>query len=431
MQAKVGFISLGCDKNRVESEYMISLVSKEFNVVDTVEEADVVIINTCAFIQSAVQESIDTIMDAASYGVKIIVTGCLPMRYRDMSDQELLPEVSAFLDNQHYADIVSVVYTVLEDGKKTLKNHGVKEPMSGERVLTTPMHYANLRIADGCDNACAYCAIPKIRGGYRAVPPQKLYDEARSLMDNYGTKEFILVAQDVTRYASQGVDLLGLIEGLEKAGVPYMRLMYCYPELVTPALIQRIAHDPHLAPYLDLPLQHIDNDILISMNRKSRETEIRALLERLKAENITVRSTFISGFPGESEQAHQKLLAFIKEGWIDYAGFFPYYREEGTAAYKMPNQIPQRVKKARVSQLSAAESEIVRANMQSLVGRTVSVTFDQIDYNKNLFVGHTERMHPEMDSKVYFKSAAPVEMGSVYNVRIDSVRGIDVRGKTV
>ena len=427
---KVGVISLGCDKNRVESEYMISLLSKEFDVVDDISACDAVIINTCAFIESAVKESIDTIMEAASYGVKIIVTGCFNMRYKNIGEEIEFPEVSAFVDNQHYTNICEVVYNVCEGGKVRLKNKGISDPLSGERVLTTPMHYANLRIADGCDNCCTYCAIPKIRGGYKAVAPEKLVNETKYLSDNYGTREFILVAQDVSRYRYGDVDLLDLIDMLEEAGAKKLRLMYCYPEAVTKDLLTRIAEDEKILPYIDLPLQHIDDGILSAMNRKSNEESVRKLLNELKEKNITVRSTFISGFPGETITQHEKLLSFIKEGLIDYAGFFPYFREEGTKAYSMKGQIPQREKKRRVKELLAAETTVIKEAQSKLIGKTLSVTFDYIDYDKELFVGHTDRTHPETDPKVYFKSSFPIETGGVYDVVVKRVVGLDLKGET-
>jgi len=430
-KAKVGLISLGCDKNRVESEYMLALLAKEFDIVNQLDQADVVIINTCGFIESAVKESIDTIMDASSYGVKIIVTGCLNMRYKNLGDDQLLPEVSAFVDNQHYPNICQIVYNVLEGEQENLKNKGLKEPISGERILTTPMHYANLRIADGCDNHCTYCAIPRIRGGYKAVPPESLVKEVRYLIDNYGTSEFILVAQDVSRYRYQDVDLLNLLDKIESAGAKKLRLMYCYPEAVSKDLIKRLSFDDKILPYIDLPLQHVDDVVLKAMNRKSTYAEIISLLEDLKSNDITVRSTFISGFPGESEEQHQKLLNFIKQGYIDYAGFFPYFREEGTKAYSMPDQIKQSVKKRRVSELRAAETEIVLNRANQTVGKTLKVTFDYVDFDKNRFVGHTDRTHPETDPKVFIKSKTPLETGREYDVLIKGVTGLDLKGENV
>lgn len=426
---KVSLISLGCDKNRVESEYLLSLLSKEFEIVT--EEVDVVVINTCAFIRSAEEESLATILNEHAKGAKVIVTGCLPMRHRKEDLLEEMPQVSAFLDNQHYANICEVVYNVYENKRIRLQNHGVQEPICLERMLDNNPHYAFLRIADGCDNCCAYCAIPRIRGGYRAVAPDKIVKEAQFLMDNYNTEEFILVAQDVTRYRYGETDLIGLIDKLEDAGVNKIRLMYCYPEAVTHDLIMRIAKDPHIVKYIDIPLQHIDDDILKSMNRRSTEAEIIKLLDELIANGITVRSTFITGFPGETKKQFQKLVDFIEKGYITYAGFFPYYREYDTPAFSFDGQVREFVKKRRLKQLEKAQSNVTYHKMKEHVGRVEKVTFDYIDYDKDLFVGHLDIQHPTVDTKVYFTSKEMVEQGQVYDVRITGLDGFDLIGEIV
>lgn len=426
---KVSLISLGCDKNRVESEYLLSLLSKEFEIVT--EEVDVVVINTCAFIRSAEEESLATILDEYGKGAKVIVTGCLPMRHRKEDLLKEMPKVSAFVDNQHYASICEVVYNVYENKRIRLQNHGVQEPICLERMLDNNPHYAFLRIADGCDNCCAYCAIPRIRGGYRAVAPDKIVKEAQFLMDNYNTEEFILVAQDVTRYRYGETDLIGLIDKLEDAGVKKIRLMYCYPEMVTHDLIWRIAKDPHIVKYIDIPLQHIDDDILKSMNRRSTEADIIKLLNELIANGITVRSTFITGFPGETKQQFKKLVEFIEKGYITYAGFFPYYREYDTPAFSFDGQVKESVKKRRLKKLEKAQSKVTYLKMKEHVGKTEQVTFDYIDYDRDLFVGHTDIQHPTVDTKVYFTSNELVEQGQTYDVRITGLDGFDLIGEIV
>lgn len=428
---KVGLISLGCDKNKVESEYMLNIIAKEHQLVNDVSDADVVVINTCAFIESAVKEGIDTIMSVAQYGVKIIVTGCLPMRYRKTDFLELMPEVSAFLDNQHYTEIAQVVYNVYEGERESLKNQGLKSPMCGERLLSSNSSYAYLRIADGCDNCCSYCAIPKIRGGYRAVDKWDLVKEARYLVDNFGTRELILVAQDVSRYKTGSDDLHSLLDELEKTSVEKIRLMYCYPEAIDERLVLRLAQDSKLIPYLDMPLQHIDNRILSLMNRKCTTEEIYEKLELLKRYDITLRSTFIAGFPSETEDEFKKLLSFIEAGNIDYAGFFPYFREEGTVAYSLDGQLPKSVKNKRALALEKAQSYVTREKQKQLLNTTQQVTFDYIDYEKNQFVGHTDRNHPEVDTKVFFKADFPVEQGERYSVKIKRLHGLDLVGECV
>ncbi len=428
---KVGLISLGCDKNKVESEYMLHLIAQDHELVTDVSEADVVVINTCAFIESAVKESIDTIMDISSLGPKVIVTGCLPMRYRNSDFLDLLPEVSAFLDNQHYTKISEVVYNVYDGERKVFKNQGLKSPYCGERLLSSNSSYAYLRIADGCDNCCSYCAIPKIRGGYRAVDKESLVGEARYLVDNFGIKELILVAQDVSRYKTSSDDLHSLLDELEKTPVKKIRLMYCYPEAIDEKLVSRLAQEDKLVPYLDMPLQHIDNRILSLMNRKCTTEQIYEKIELLKKYNITLRSTFIAGFPSETEAEFNRLLSFIEQGNIDYAGFFHFFREEGTVAYSLDGQLPKSIKNKRALALEKAQSIVTRDNHKKLINTIQQVTFDYIDYEKNEFVGHTDRNHPEVDTKVYFKSSFPVEQGEQYSVKISKLRGLDLKGECV
>ena len=429
MKIKVSLIGLGCDKNRVESEYLLASLSKEFEIVSS--GADVTIINTCAFIKSAIEESVDNIFDEASKGAKIIVTGCLPMRYKKEDLLKNFPEVSAFVDNQYYADICKIVYEVAGDKRVRLQNHGLKDPICMERMLDGITHYAYLRIADGCNNRCSYCAIPRIRGGYKAVSKEKIVTEAKSLIERYQTKEFILVAQDVSRYTDGETDLIGLIDLLEDAGVEKIRLMYCYPEAVTDELVERIATDPKIVKYLDIPLQHINDDILKSMNRLSTKESVVKLLETLVAKGITVRSTFITGFPGETDEQHEELLSFIRSGLITYAGFFPYYREEGTPAYSFEGQIKKSVKLKRLKELENAQTIVTLDKMKQYLNKVVSVTFDYIDYEKNLFVGHMDCQHPTVDTKVYFKSDEPVEQGQVYSVIVKSIKRLDLIGETI
>lgn len=426
---KVSLISLGCDKNRVESEYLLNLLSSEFEIVP--EGGDVVVINTCAFIESAINESINNIFAEYDRGAKVIVTGCFPMRYKKENLLEEMPEVSAFVDNQHYANICEVVYNVCVGERVRLQNQGINTPICLTRTLDGLAHYAYLRIADGCSNCCTYCAIPKIRGRYMALPPEKIVAEAKDLMTRYGTREFILVAQDVSRYEYEGTNLLGLIDMLEAEGVEKLRLMYCYPEAVTDELIERIANDSKIAKYIDVPLQHINDDILKAMNRRSDKAQIITLLNKLIAKGITVRSTFITGFPGETSKQHKELLTFIKEGYITFAGFFPYYREEGTLAYKLPKQISKRVKNHRLATLEKAQTRVTLNYLQKLLGTVQTVTFDNIDYDRNQFVGHIDGTHPTVDSKIYFTSDFTVNQGEDYKVLIKSIHKLDLVGETI
>lgn len=428
---RVGVVSLGCDKNRVDSENMLGFLRGSCDIVTDYEQCDVVIINTCAFLQSAVREAIDAIMEAAATGVKIIVTGCLPMRYASIAEQDLLPEVSAFLDNQHYADIVQTVYTVLEGGRVVAKNEGVKPTdISPDRVLTTPLHYAYLKVAEGCDNRCAYCAIPAIRGPYVSTPLPDLVAEATRLAAQ-GVTELILVAQDVTRYRWQGHDLMALLDALETTDIAHIRLMYCYPDKVTPALLDRIEHDPKLCRYIDIPMQHASDSVLRAMRRHSTAAQLHEMMDYIRANtHIRVRSTFMVGFPGETQQDVDCLVDFLRRYRLEYAGFFAFSAEEGTPAYAMP-QLSAKVKRQRKAQVEKVQSAIMREIAMGYVGREVDVILDVIDMQNQCFVGHTDWMHPETDNKVYFTAAFPVTTGHTYRVRIDKVRRLDLVGEAV
>lgn len=428
---KVGVVSLGCDKNRVDSENMLGFLSREFDIVSSYEDADVVIINTCAFLESAVKESVDAIMEAAGHNVKLIVTGCLPMRYPQIAEQNLIPEVSAFLDNQHYATIVETVYNVLE-GRRDVRKNGEAKPtdISPDRVLTTPMHYAYLKIAEGCNNRCAFCAIPYIRGRYVSTPVDDLMAEAKRLVDD-GVEELILVAQDVTRYRCGDVDLLGLLDRLETLPVRLIRLMYCYPEAVTPTLLARIEHDDKLAKYIDVPMQHVSDTVLRAMRRRSSRADLERMMDYVRDNtHVRVRSTFMVGFPGETEADVDELIDFLQRRRIEYAGFFAFSPEEGTPAYDMP-QIPAKVKRARLKKVEAVQSAIMADIAKGYVGQTIEVTMDSVDYDKQCFVGHADWMHPEIDNKVYFGADFHVVEGQRYLVRIDKTSKLDLVGTAV
>ena len=419
---------MGCDKNRVDSENMIGFLSRDFDIVNQYEDADVVIINTCSFLQSAVKESIDAIMEAATHDVKLIVTGCLPQRYPEIAAQNMMPEVSAFLDNQHYATIVDTVYNVLEGGKEVRKNASpTPVATSPDRVLTTPLHYAYLKIAEGCNNRCAFCAIPYIRGNYVSTPVQTLVEEAERLVEG-GVEELIVVAQDVTRYRDGEVDLMGLLDRLEALPVRTIRLMYCYPEQVTKALLDRIERSPKLAKYIDVPMQHASDNVLRAMRRRSTHADLAELMDYVREHtHIKVRSTFMVGFPYETEEDVDCLVDFLRRYRIEYAGFFAYSAEEGTPAASF-EQVPAKVKKARLKRVEAVQSAIMREIAEGYLGQTIEVTMDYIDYERNLFAGHADWMHPEIDNKVYFESAFPVQTGRRYLVRIDKISKLDLVG---
>lgn len=415
---KIGMISLGCDKNRVDSERMLFLLRLAgFTLTEDPAEAEVIIVNTCAFIESAKKEAIDTVFDMAAYKAngklkKLIVTGCFAQRYPDVE----FPEVDRFLPIAEEERIVSVVCE--EMGIEYL-------PCAGEgRVLTTPAHYAYLKIADGCNNRCSYCAIPSIRGKYRSVPIEELVREAAALKKE-GVQELILVAQDTTYY---GIDLYkkqalcDLIRELEKIGFWKIRLLYAYAERITDELIELMAKSRVLAHYIDIPLQHIDDGILRKMGRPSQEQKIRETLQKLRAKvpDIAIRSTFIVAFPSETEEENEKLRTFIEEGACDYAGFFIYSPEEGTKAYDMKPRINKSVARKRLLACEKAQSAATVAMQKKYVGKTVPVIYEGIDFDKQLFYGRSEYNAPDVDTKVFFTAGFAPEPGRIYNVKITS-----------
>lgn len=431
---KIGAISLGCDKNRVDTEKMLSrLVSAGHILVGSEEDADVIIVNTCAFTEDAKNEAIDEILTAVGYkqdfGKKIIVTGCLPQRYMlDLAKE--FPEVDAFLGIADYDQICDVVSKVTAGDK--VYGGGQGDCFYPDRVLTTPYHYAYLKIADGCNNHCTYCAIPSIRGKYRSEKIEDLLTEAEKLSDD-GVKEIILVAQDVTRY---GIDLYGeprlieLVLELEKS-FERIRLMYLEPEAIDDRLIDFIATEPKVVKYADVPFQHIDSDLLKKMGRHTDENYTRRLVEKLKKAGITIRSSFICGFPTEREDAYSKLKQFIADGNIDYAGFFAYSREEGTAADRLDGHLDEKVKEARAEELRALQTEVILKRNSEMIGKVFEVIYDDIDFDKQMFVGRTEFQAPDVDNVTYFVSDSEVHIGETYKVQILSCDGIDLVGKTV
>ena len=433
---KIGAISLGCDKNRVDTEKMLArLVSGGHTLVGNEEDADVIIVNTCAFTDDAKSEAIDEILSAVSHKKhskkkKIIVTGCLPQRYMETLEKEF-PEVDAFLGIADYDNILDTVEKITK-GDKIFGGACGDEFYSG-RVLTTPYHYAYLKIADGCNNHCTYCAIPSIRGKYRSEKMEDLLLEAKGL-EKEGVKELILVAQDVTRY---GIDfdgkshLVELVDALSQMDFDLIRLLYLEPEAIDDSIIDMIVSNPKVAKYADVPLQHIDGDTLKRMGRRAGEDYTRALIKKMREKGITLRSSFICGFPGESDEAHQKLVEFIREGNIDYAGFFAYSREEGTPADRLSDHLDDEIKVARAERLRAIQTEVINRRNQQLIGKTVKVIYDEIDYDKQLFLGRAGFQTPDIDNVVYFTADKEVHIGEFYDVEITGVDGIDLVGKVL
>ena len=434
---KIGLISLGCDKNRVDSERALALIKERAILTNEIENANVVVINTCAFLESAREEAINTIFEVNSLrenGVleKIVVTGCLPQKFiGDMFDE--LVEVDVFLGFLDYDLLFDALELAYKGERVNFVNKNKKVSIKN-RVLTTPCHYSYLKIADGCNNKCTYCLIPKIRGAYTSVKMEELIEEAKSLGE---LKELILVAQDVTRY---GIDIYGecklveLIKELSKLdNVEKIRLLYCYPDMITNELIDEIASNDKVLKYIDIPLQHSENNILKLMNRKgSRESYLKlinTLKERVKG--IAIRSTFITGFPGETDKDFEGLVDFVKKAKLFNAGFFAYSREEDTPAYKLPNQVEDSVKQKRLKKLYAVQQKISCENLKQFKNTKIKVTCDGIDYEKQSFYGRSDCFAPDIDGKVYFNYDGVISQGETYEVLITKTYNYDMYGEAV
>lgn len=434
----VAVISLGCDKNRIDTEHMLYRISRGgFGIVD-IADADVIIVNTCAFIESARQESIDTILQCAELKKSgrcksLIVTGCLPQKYA----AELvpaLPEVDAFLGAFEYDKIVDAIERSGAAETAAISEECVSERerfVSAEntgRLLTTFPHVAYLKIAEGCNNKCTFCTIPSIRGAYRSRPKSDIVSEAEKLAKD-GVKELILVAQDVTRYGTDiGESLISLLDALESIDGITLRLLYCYPEQVTDALIDKIADSPKIAKYIDIPVQHYSDKILKLMNRKTTGARIEALIKKLHARGITVRTTLMVGFPGETETEFGELCEFVKRAKPEYAGVFAYSKEDGTPAARLSGQVKTADKRKRVKRLGEICTSVTREFNRGLCGQTLNVLYEDVDYDKNLFMGRAQFQAPDVDGRVYFK-ADGVDVGNVYRVKITDSDDYDLYGE--
>lgn len=433
----IAIVSLGCDKNKVDTEQMLyTLQQGGYIFTNDFANANIIIVNTCAFIQSARKEAIDNILQCAAYkldGVceKLIVTGCLPQKYIKDGIAKDLPEVDAFLGVGAYSDICNIIDN-LYSGKRVI-NINFQDDENINRFITTPQHYSYLKIAEGCDSTCTFCTIPSIRGKFRSRSIQSLVDEAKMLVDK-GSKELILVAQDVTNFGGDiNTNLLQLLDKLSKIdGIEWMRLMYCYPELVTKELITQISQNPKIAKYLDVPLQHISDKILKLMGRRNNKQQTLDLIYNIKSidPDIAIRSTFMTGFPGETDTEYEELKDFLVRYPFDHAGFFAYSREEGTPSYKLPNQVPQSIKNTRLKDLYFLQKQINYSTLTQKIGSIQKVLYEDIDYNKSLFIGRSQHSAPDIDSLVYFKGNN-LDVGNFYNIKITGVKGYDLIGKQV
>ncbi len=401
---RVYFVNLGCPKNLVDSEMLMGeLAVNEVAIVTNAADATAIVVNTCGFIEDAKRESIETIVEALQLKEKedkqVFVTGCLSQRYREELQQEF-PEVDGFFGAR---DIPKIAVDLA--GKLGLS--GEKAP-SGVRVVTTTPAYAYVKIAEGCDNACSFCAIPLIRGKHKSRPKEEIVREVRHLGE-HGVREIVLISQDTTYYGRDlhdGSSLVGLLQELDKTeDLDWIRLLYTYPDRITDDLIQILAESDRVCPYIDVPIQHISNRVLKQMRRGSRGEKIRALIQKLRARipDVAIRTSVMVGFPGETEEDFRELLDFVAETQFEHLGVFKFSREEDTTAYDLPGQIPEEVKQERYELIQDVQQDIVLQVNQKLVGRTLEVLIDDFDEEQGVYLGRTRFDAPEIDNRVLLK----------------------------
>lgn len=439
MAIKVGFVSLGCPKNLLNTEVMLAkLVDHGMELVAEDIEADVIVINTCAFIESAKNEAIENILDIAwlkkNRSLKgIVVTGCLPQRYREEIFKEM-PEVNCILGTGSLDDICEAVEVAYKGGTFSSFGDIDKVALGGERVVTTPEYFAYVQIAEGCDNFCSYCVIPSIRGRFRSRNMTEIVDEVKDLA-SIGVREVCLVAQDTTRY---GEDIYGtyaldsLIEEISKIDeIKWIRILYCYPDRITDGLIEEFKTNDKLLKYIDMPIQHINDDILSAMNRRDTSAGIKSIIDKLRREipGIVIRTTVIVGFPGETEKQYKELRDFIKETKFERLGVFEYSREEGTPAYDMPNQVPESVKKKRMEAIMSDQNRIHNDFNAKFVGSELEVLCEGYDEVSESFYGRSYADAPDIDGKIYFSSPKRIREGEFVKVAVTEVIDYDLVGK--
>lgn len=431
---RIGVISLGCDKNRVDTEKMLARLTENHFLTNEISNAEIIVINTCAFLKQARKEAIEQILLAIeekknNTAEKIIVTGCLPQKWSSDLYSEL-SEVDAFLGVSDYERIDEAIDRIYNNERIVF----VSEPknISGTKRVLTTKDYAYLKIADGCFNHCTYCLIPYIRGKYRSVREEELIKEAKSLGD---VKELILVAQDVTSYGKdlgQEFNLVRLIQKLSALEtVCGIRLLYCYPEGVTDELLKEFFTNPKMIRYIDIPMQHASDSVLKRMGRKGTFKEYLDLIERLKkkVKGIAIRSTFITGFPGETEEDFNILKDFITKAELNNAGFFKYSREEGTPAYKLDNQLSEKIKNSRLKKLYTLQKRVVKKLSKGLIGKIFSVTVEGFDFNLLTYFGRAYFNAPDIDGKIYFFSGEELTKGQTVNVKILKAEDYDLFGE--
>lgn len=437
------FISLGCDKNLVDSENMLGLLHENgFQIINEEQDADIIVINTCCFIKDAKEESINTILEMAEYKKSgklkaLIVTGCMAERYKEDIMSEI-PEVDALLGTTSFAEIITIIDSLTEGEKRSsFRSLDELPTVSTKRLLTSGSHFAYLKIAEGCDKHCTYCIIPKVRGNYRSVPMDNLVKEAEYLGEQ-GVKELILVAQETTLY---GVDLYGektfpkLLKALCKVnGIEWIRILYCYPEEITEELIEVIKEEPKVCNYLDLPIQHASDRILKQMGRKTNKADLVRIIHQLRTQipDIVLRTTLITGFPGETEEDHNELLDFIEEMKFERLGVFTYSKEEDTPAAKLKPQITAAVKKKRQKELMKLQQSIVFEHTKSLIGNIYDVFIEgKIADEDNVYIGRTYMDAPQVDGFIFITSEQELISGEMVTAVVTEARDYDLIGELV
>lgn len=424
----ITLVSLGCPKNQVDADILAHSILKAGHTTTTdMTQADVCIINTCGFITSAKEEAIENIFNAVEARLenpklKIVVTGCLAERYRDEIINDI-PEVNAVVGIGSNGDICDIIEEVVKGNNICRYGKKTDLDITAKRIISTPKHYAYLKIAEGCSNGCYYCAIPLIRGPHRSRAIESCIEEAKFLAEE-GVKEIIVVAQDITAY---GEDLYGecklhtLVQEIGKIeGIQWIRLMYAYPERLTDTVIEEMANNPKVLPYLDLPIQHINDRVLKSMNRKGGNEIIKDAVARLRKAipNITIRTTLITGYPGETEEEYNELCEFVKETKFERLGCFSYSEEEGTVAARMENQVDVDVRQQRADSIMMIQTDIMAENQAKMTGKEIEVIVDDYDNENEIFICRSVYDAPEIDGEVYVDGESEVEIGDIVKVKV-------------
>ena len=453
------FVSLGCDKNLVDSEKMLGLLNEAgYRVAQEESEADAIVVNTCCFIHDAKEESVETILEMAEWKKKgrlkaLIVTGCMAQRYQDEIQQEI-PEVDAVIGTTGYTEIVPILDEILAEAEASQKEAAVEEPkeksfvnccpsidllpasLADKRVVTTGGYTAYLKIAEGCNKRCTYCIIPYIRGHYRSFPMEDLLEEARKLAEG-GVKELILIAQETTVY---GMDCYGrkalpelLTKLCEIEGIEWIRILYCYPEEITDELIAVMKKEKKICHYLDIPIQHSEDTILKRLGRRTNRAELVSLVEKLRKEipDIVLRTTLITGFPGETEEEFKNMVDFVDSMEFDRLGVFPYSAEEGTKAAEMDGQITEEVKESRRDEIMALQQEISADKAASRIDDEMSVLIEGYLYEDDIYIGRTYMDAPKVDGNVFVRAEEELISGDIVPVRITGANEYDLMGDVI